>query len=231
MPRHACLFAAPLLLACTLLLAQQPPTEPLPAVPMPPDREAESYLLYAKLMPLGETAGKDWPHDQYLLQDTTVALIPPDKPCNPPPAAGASANLDSSMNPHNAIHPPTEHAQDLAEILDDFDQHCHDRITLSPDADAWKLTVPVHLLNPAEQAEFRTVHGRVDSPAAEKYKGAPALYAFSEVYFNAHHTVAIVYATHWCGGLCGQGFWAAFMLDNDNVWQRQSNWTSSGWIS
>jgi hypothetical protein len=132
------------------------------------------------------------------------------------------------MNPHVAIHPPQENQQDLVEILDDFDQHCHDRLTLDPDPDVWKLAVPLHLLNPTEQAEFRATHGRVDSAVADKYKGATALYAFSEVYFNSHHSVAVVYATHWCGGTCGQRSWVAFTLDNSNVWKRQPNWSSGG---
>jgi len=222
----------PCLLSAMLLPAQQPsakPAEPLLAVPMPPDRTDDSYHLYGMLLPLGETAR--WPHDLYLVQDTTVTLIPSDKPCWQPPAAGASPSHDSAMNPHVAIHPPPENGQDLVEILDDFDQHCHDRLTLDPDPNVWKLAVPIHLLNPTEQAEFRATHGRVDSAVADKYKGASALYAFSEVYFNAHHSVAIVYATHWCGRECGQGFWIAFTLDNTGVWKRQANWSGPGWIA
>jgi hypothetical protein len=222
-------LVVPCLLSATLLPAQQPsskPAEPLPAIPMPPDRADDSYRLYGMLLPLAETT--QLTQGIYLVQDTSVALAPTDRPCWQPPAGGAAPSADSSLNPHVAIHPPPENHQDLVEILDDFDQHCHDRLTLDPDPDLWKLAVPIHLLNPTEQAEFRATHGRVDSTVAEKYKGATALYAFSEVYFNSHHSVAIVYVTHWHGDPFGVGSWAVFTLDNSNVWKRQGNWSDGG---
>jgi len=220
-------FKAALFFLLTPVFAQQgsPKSELLPAIPMSPDRTDDSYRLYGMLLPVNEAA--QLAQALFLVQDTTVALAASDKPCWQPPAPGAAPS-DSSMNPHVAIHPPPENSQDLVEILDDFDQHCHDRLTLDPDPDVWKLSVPIHLLNSTEQAEFRATHGRVDTAVADKYKGATALYAFSEVYFNSHHSVAIVYVTHWCGGTCGQRAWVAFTLDNSNVWKRQSNWSSGG---
>jgi hypothetical protein len=226
MRRLICSLVVPHLLSATLLFAQQPsakPAEPLPALPMAPDRADDSYHLYGMLLPLAETTQSA--QGIYLVQDTTVALAPSDKPCWQPPAAGAAPSADSSLNPHVAVHPPLENHQDLVEILDDFDQHCHDRLTLDPDPNVWKLAVPIHLLNPTEQAEFRATRGRVDSAIADKYKGATAVYAFSEVYFNSHHSVAIVYVTHWQGGPSGVGFWAVFTLDNSNIWKRQLNWS------
>jgi hypothetical protein len=206
--------------------AQQParkPSDPLPAIPMPQDRADDSYRLYSSLLPAGETVST--PPTQLLVQDTTLTLLPTDKPCAQPATPSPSPTPDASLNPHLAIHPPAANHQDLVEVLDDFDQHCHDRLTLNPDPNVWKLAVPIRLLNPAEQDEFRASHGRADAP--DKFQGASALYAFSEVYFNAHHTVAIVYATHWCGKQCVQGSWAAFTLDNSQVWQRQPSWTNS----
>jgi hypothetical protein len=230
MRRHISLLLVPCLLSATSLSAQnQPsakPAEPLAAIPMSPDRADDSYHLYGLLLPLAEAVQST--QALFLVQDTTVFLIPSDKPCWQPPAAGATPNADASLNPHLAINPPPENRQDLIEILDDFDQHCHDRLTLDPDPGVWKLAVPIHLLNSTEQAEFRATRGRVDSAVADKFKGATALYAFSEVYFNSHHSVAIVYATHWCGGSCVQGSWVAFTLDNSNVWKRQPNWSSGG---
>jgi hypothetical protein len=133
------------------------------------------------------------------------------------------------MNPHSAVHPPEDQQEDYNEILHDFDLHCHDRLSLDPDA--WKLSAPVHLLKADEQKEFEATRSRdaQNSPAAAKYKGASALYGFSEVYFNAHHTVALVYATHWCGNLCGQGFWIAFAL-RDGLW-KPLQWNATMWIS
>jgi hypothetical protein len=76
--------------------------------------------------------------------------------------------------------------------LTDFDSHCHERLSLS--SDSWKAELPVHLLNQVEQDEFQASRN-FSSATADKYKGSPALYAFSQVFFNAHHTVATVYDT------------------------------------
>jgi hypothetical protein len=93
----------------------------------------------------------------------------------------------------------------------------------------WKLPVPVRLLNAKQQAEFELHVGLPEPTAEDKYKGAPALYGFSEVYFNAKHTVALVYATHYCGSRCGEGFWIALTLEGGE-WKGLP-WKTSGWIS
>ncbi|UWZ85020.1 hypothetical protein [Occallatibacter riparius] len=215
------------LLPVTLLSQSAPPgAQQVAPIPMPSDRASDSYLIYSSLMPLGETVGAGWPHDLWLVQDTTVLAVPLDQPCRERPTA--NAGHDWGMNPHNGVHPPKAREQDFKEILQDFDAHCHEVLSLS--ATAWQTTVPVHLLTPTEQAEFQNTRWeKADEAARAKYKGAPALYGFSEVYFNEHHTVALVYATHWCGGLCGEGFWIAFALENGQ-WKRQ-NWAAMRWIS
>jgi hypothetical protein len=200
------------------------------AIPMPQDRSADSYRIYSKLVPLGETAGEGWPHDLWLIRDTTEAPVPSDEPCAPTRGSACSESFASSMNPHAAVHPTADRSQDFAEILEDFDRHCHDRVML--EANNLTLSAPVRLLNREEQEEF--VQSRNKRPAersaeAAKFAGAPALYGFSEVYFNHAHTVALVYATHWCGGLCGQGMWLAFALSNGQ-W-KALRWNATTWIS
>ena len=195
------------------------------AIAMPADRAADSYRIYSSLMPLGETAGKGWPHDLWLVQATTVTVVAPNEACKPasPPNRG---NLLGNMNPHVAVHPTSNLQQDFVEILEDFDLHCHDRITLDPNA--WTGLVPVRLLNENEQETFRK--SRFDGTPAPEFNGAPALYGFSEVYFNAKRTVALVYATHWCGALCGEGFWLGLTLQ-DGKWKRAQWLDSASWIS
>jgi hypothetical protein len=194
--------------------------------PMPADRVAASYIIYSSLIPLGETAEKDWPHAMWLVQDTTITMVPSDQPCEGKPGA---THFESSLNPHVAVHPPDSQRQDFNEILADFDRHCHDRVAL--DSHKWTLSQPVHLLNQQEQKAFQVSRASEtkDPAIVAEYKGAPALYGFSEVYFNLRHTVALVYATHWCGNLCGQGFWLAFGL-KDGKWQPLP-WNSTHWIS
>jgi len=75
-----------------------------------------------------------------------------------------------SMNPHSAVRPlPLKvREEDFKEILQDFDTHCHERLSLS--ATAWRTTVPVHLLAPAEQIEFESTRWENSDEAV--YKGA-----------------------------------------------------------
>jgi hypothetical protein len=194
----------------------------LPVIPMPPDRADDSYQIYSLLMPVGELGDPGFPHALWLIGDTTHALIASGQPCTVDPATRDSQLV---MDPHVGVHPDAAHTQDFAEILDDFDRHCHDRIQLSEDA--FHLTVPFHLLDDAEQREFMALPRNVAMPA--KYQGAPGLSSFSEVYFNGHHTAALVYASAWCGGLCAQQFWAAFEL-KDGRWHRL-DWKSSFIVS
>jgi hypothetical protein len=181
-----------------------------PSIPMSPDRVADSYAIYSSLIPVGETAGKNWPHDLWLVADATIGMSP-DTPCKP------TAPSLAPMNPHFAVVPPENDKQDYAEILADFDAHCHERIALA--ANGWTTTAPVRLLSPAEQEEFRAARfasPEPESAVAAKYKGAPALYSFSQVYFNTGHTVALVEASLWCGSQCAQSFWVALGKEN---WQ------------
>jgi hypothetical protein len=216
---RALYIAAGSLVCISGLFGQHTATSP--AIPMPADRVADSYRIYSGLLPLGETAGPNWPHDVLLVQDTTITVIPPDQKCNDP--------LSSTMNPHQAVHPSDDRRQDFAKILQDFDHHCHERLIL--DRTAFQVSLPVRLLNAQEQKEFQStrMNSNQNTAAAQKFKGAPALYAFSQVYFNAHNNVALVYATHWCGGLCGQGFWIAFALENGK-W-KPLRWNATTWIS
>jgi hypothetical protein len=188
---------------------------------IPSDRVEASYAIYSSLLPLGETAGPNYPHDLWLVQDETLSVVNRDAPCR----VESKGRWDPSMNPHVAVHPPGDRMKDFEEILNDFDLRCHDRTKLS--STGWKTSVPLRLLTPIEQEEF----GRrfVSSSAAQKYKGAPALYAFSEAYFNIRHSVALVYATQSCGGLCGEGMWIALVLKNGN-WTRLE-WLNNGWIT
>jgi hypothetical protein len=212
-------------LICVFYSFAQTSAPAVKPIPMPADRVADSYRIYSNLIPLGETGNDGWPRDLWLVEDTTVTVVLPDQPCVP----SKTSSSFMSNNPHIAVHPPADQQQNYLEILHDFDLHCHEKLALDPNA--WKLAAPVRLLTPKEQTEFQSTRSRNHrgAVATEKYKGAPALYGFSEVYFNFNHTVALVYATHWCGDLCGEGFWTAFTLDNGE-W-KQLRWNSEHWIS
>ncbi len=192
--------------------AQQSTTDNLSS-PIPLERRMESFAIYAKLLPNGETALPQWPHAMWLVQDATVTVVPDGQPCAPAPGPDVSP-----MNPHEYVHPTPDHGEDFKEILEDFDRHCHDRLMLQPDI--WHLSVPVLLLTPEEQREAQeTQFGtRGDGDLGAKYKGASAIFGFSEVYFNKRHTVAMVFLVDWCGNLCGHESWLALALE-DGRWK------------
>jgi hypothetical protein len=202
-------------------VAQQSAGKPvaLPPIPMPAARADASYAIYALLVPSGETAGPSWPQDLWLVSDTTVTLATPGRPCWAPTVNGQTPLLDT-MNPHLAVQPAGEDRHDFDEILLDFDKRCHERVALHP----WKSAKPLHMLNDAQQTEFERTRFPRDATTPDKYKGAAALYSFSEVYFNAHSTVAMVYVSTWCGNVCGQGWWSAFAL-------REGHWKPLRWGS
>ncbi len=184
---------------------------------MPDNRAADSYAIYSMLMPVGETAGENWPHKRWLVRDTTQAFISPNEPCKPTTAK--QNPTDSPTNPHVAVTPSEDRKHDYEEILEDWDSHCHDRLFLA--RDAWHTTVPVLLLNAEAQSDFQVRRNPDFSGGVDPFEGAPALYGFSMAFFNRAHSVALVYATQWCGGLCGEGFWVALALEEGH-WKRLS---------
>jgi len=200
---------------------------------MPADRVSDSFQIYSSLIPLGETANPRWSHEKWLVADSTVTVVPDDEPCSPAIDPERAKKFSPSMNPHLAVHFPEKYREDGEEILADFDAHCHERWNL--DGGSWSVSEPLLLLSGKEQNEFKLIRFRVDtegkfSPETiAKYKGAVAIYSFSGAYFNRNHTVALVHATHWCGSLCGEGFWTGFVLE-DGVWKRQA-WGGTMWIS
>lgn len=228
--RQRRIVATGMILLCAGVVVAQTDSNAKPAISMPANRVADSYAIYSSLIPFGETADTGWPHDLWLVKDETITAVADDEPCLP---LEKDNKQSFGMNPHITVHPPADRMEDFREILEDFDEHCHEHIQLDPNA--WHLSAPVRLLNSKEQAEFMSTRfghmGQTHDPAIQaKYKGAPALYGFSQVYFNTAHTVALVYATHWCGGLCGQGLWIALALDRNGKW-KQLRWAASSWIS
>lgn len=232
MATHRPILLAMLPLFCAASLAQVPdPQAKAPApIPMPSWRAAHSYQIYSQLM-LARASSRA-PDEFWLIQDATVTAVRPNEPCHTDPKVSDKYSIN--MNPHVAVHPPQYYEQDFREILADFDAHCHETVTL--DASLFDTPIPVRLLNSTQQDQFRATHypapGTMTpelASAAAQFRGATALYAFSEVYFNAHQTVALVYATHWCGMLCGGGGWVAFALEDGN-WKRL-NWSATGWVS
>lgn len=154
------------------------------------------------------------PRSQWLVEDTTKA-VPLDNPC----ASGLN------MNPHQSINPPQERQRDFAEVLADYDAHCHDRYQL--DGSNLRLKLPVRLLD--EDARERYVSGVSGymppgndimraPPTPDQFKGSAGMHSFTAVFFNRAHTLAMTEIGMYCGGLCGMWRWVVLERKNGE-WQ------------
>ena len=197
-------------------VTQQSPStlsQPKP-LPIPQDRAADSYAIYSQLLPGNQIEWGKVPRSFWLLEDTTKAE-PTDSPC----ATGGM------MNPHKAIQAPEVRKIEFAEILADFDAHCHDRYLLDPS----KFTVekPIRLLDETARGRYVSqVSGYMPPsnnimqapPTPDEFKGAAGMHSFTAVYFNEAHTLAMTEIGMYCGGLCGNWRWVV-LERKDSRWQ------------
>jgi hypothetical protein len=205
-----------MLLTC-LGLAIQLPGKPGRATrfaqptPMQENRTRDSYAIYSLLLKSGPIEWRDVSRRQWLIEDTTNA-IPLDEACRP--SSGADQMV---MNPYTAVQAPVDRNAEWNEVLADFDQHCHDVIQL--DRQNFRTELPVHLLNDKDKQSFMKNPGR---PSAEFADGS-GLHRFSEVFFNANLTLALVEEGMWCGSLCGNWTWVVLE-------RKEDQWKMLPWV-
>ncbi|SEF99421.1 hypothetical protein SAMN05421819_1602 [Bryocella elongata] len=197
---------------------EQPPPLPLKPIAMPADREADSYAIYSQLLPHGLIEWADAERTVWLVEDTTTTSVRSDEPCDPAPGEGGGG---ISMSPNRAIQVPPERELEWRALLADFDAHCHERLALS--ADRLQPGLPVHLMDEAAMARYRSTRMGVTQEQASQlnaheFDGAAGMHSFSEVYFTPDHRLALVHTGMWCGGLCGM--WAWVVLEHvDGKWK------------
>ena len=192
------------------------------AEPMPLDRADESYAIYSMLLTSGPIEWRDAPRRQWLVEDTTTAT-PLDSVCHP-------TGPGPAMDPHTAVTAPEERQAEWHELLEDFDRHCHDVIKLES-AD-FHVALPLHVLDEAARNRYRSEQGgrrQTDAAKLPEFPDASGLHRFSEVYFNSHHTLALVEQGMWCGGLCGNWSWVV-LERRDGAWHMLP-WVHSFMIS
>ncbi len=212
------LFAAMTLAAAA---GQQKSAEPGYAEPpysaaqaMPSDRAAAAYAIYSQLLPGNHIEWGDAQRSFWALEAITKAE-PLTEPCS----------TGGMMNPHRSVKPPQQRQAEFAELLTDYDAHCHDRYLL--DASRFQLQLPVHLLDDA--ARQRYVNGVMHylppaddimrAPATpDEFKGAAGMHSFTAVYFNHAHTLALTEIGMYCGGLCGNWKWVV-LEQKEGVWR------------
>jgi hypothetical protein len=202
-------------------ISAQQAQAPLAMVSMPDERADDSYRIYSLLMPGREFTGVEG-MKQWLIEGSTVDAR---KLIQSPRQSIEAIDHGSQI--------PEDRRQQLKEVFDDFDQHSNQRVQLTEGK--WNLPVPYRLLTEQETNLFRSgdcslfTQRKGPPEVCDKFAGALGLNSFSEVYFSAHHSMAMVYTQQTCGTTCGTGYWVVFELRNGE-W-RQPPWTLPGWES
>ncbi|HLH34725.1 MAG TPA: hypothetical protein VKX41_08625 [Alloacidobacterium sp.] len=168
-------------------------------------RLQDVYAIYSALMPgavftnLGPSQNQRW-----AIADTTINID----------------DMNPALAPDAALKAPSGATKQFQEAVNDFNLRKHQR---EPIIRQFRLDRPYILLNSSEAAEFRAVRANA-SPSnglAAKYSGYPGINYFSDVYFDSHRSVALVYMLNWCANLCGQGEWVYLEKQNGH-WVKRS---------
>jgi hypothetical protein len=167
--------------------------------------EADVYAVYSLVMP-GVPFSQLPPSQaaQYAIAAETVAID----------------QMNPAIPPDAQLRPPAENQRGFREALEDFYQREHQRALLEP---RLKLDRPYRLLSPAEVSELRNALTGIDpgSELKDKWAGYAGITFFSEVYFNAARTAALVYMSNWCASLCSNGQWL-YLEKRDGGWTLRS---------
>ena len=174
------------------------------AIPMPPDRAADSYAIYSTLMPGAPFDSMSGQSQRWAIADTTINI----------------SDMNPAVPPEGQLKPPDDHPKRFHEAVRDFETRKYQRLQLTQQL---QLAQPYDLLNADQVAELRRAKTAVDagSELQAKYAGYPGVTFFSQVFFNAGHTAALVYMNNWCANLCQQGQWV-YLEKHGGSWVRRS---------
>jgi hypothetical protein len=182
----------------TIALAQQPQAANSP--PIVPNRASDSYAIYSLLLSGGALRNASAHREQHLaIADETVSF----------------EDMTPAVEPDSSLQPASESASAFQEVQQDFHTRREERAQLEH---RFKLDRPYTLVSANEVDEFRKgPTGTAPSPPA----GYGNITRFSEVYFNAAQTAAVVYVDQVCATPCANGQWV-YLEKRDGQWVRRS---------
>jgi len=172
-------------------------------------RLADSYDIYSVLMPgepfksLSSDVARRW-----AIAATTVSI----------------ADMNPAIPPDGQLKAPPDNVAAFGEALRDYQARRYERIQLTRN---FHLDRDYDLFNANQVSEIRRAKAAVDagSDLKDKYAAYPGITFFSQVFFNAGQTAALVYMNNWCTNLCAAGEWV-YLEKHSGQWVRRSGITS-----
>jgi hypothetical protein len=173
---------------------------------MPADRADDSYAIYSMLMP-GQEFASMAPEQNARWAISAVTVNEDDR--NP------------AVPPQGQLKPPPDHPRGFQEAVGDYQANRFLRVQLTQPP--FRIVHPFSLLAPGDVSELRAAKTSptASSETQSQWAGYPGITFFSEVYFDTHHTAALVYMNDWCAHLCASGSWI-YLEKQGTQWQRRS---------
>ena len=198
MLRKLSLFAVALATLTTAAQHRPPHTSTQPPaanalVPIPTDQVADTYAIYAMLLPgsPNDTIART-PTQNWVLADTTVNIT----------------DMNPAVPPNGQLKPPPNNAQALNQAVHDFNARRYERFRL--DGGSFHPPHPFPLIDEHQVSNLRQ--------SGDPHTG---IVFFSPVFFNANQTAALVYVNDWCANLCSAGQWV-YLEKQNGQWVRRS---------
>jgi hypothetical protein len=166
---------------------------------------ADTYAIYSLLMPGVPFAGMSPTQAPHLaIAGTTVNIN----------------DMNPAIPPDGQLLPPPNNQEAFSEAVQDFHTRRYERIQLE---NQLQIDRPYTLLSADDVVELRRTLAGVHpgSQLQDKWAGYPGITYFSEVYFNAAHTAALVYMNNFCANLCANGQWI-YLEKHGDQWVRRS---------
>jgi hypothetical protein len=183
--------------------AQTPrPDAPLPMVQ---NRATDAYAIYSLLLPGEPFASMSADQAQHWgIADTTVNF----------------GDMNPAIPPDIELKPPDGNEKAFYEAVRDFMARRYERIQLTR---AFQVDHDYKLLTPEDIGELKLALAGADpgSEIKNKWAGYPGITFFSQVYFNAGQTAALVYMGNYCTNLCANGTWV-YLEKQGKQWVRRS---------
>jgi hypothetical protein len=180
--------------------------------PMPEDRAADSYAIYALLMP-GQPFASLPPEQnaRWAIADVTVN----------------EQDRNPAIPPQGQLKPPPENPRGFNEAVEDYQTNKNARVRLAKDG--LRIDHDFSLLSPDAVRDLRNARSgaQTTSQAQSQWAGYPGVTYFSEVYFNPEHSSALVYMNDWCAHLCAAGTWV-YLEKQGGHWVRRSGIVTGG---